>query len=78
MQIFTLFHIVLLFTQHKVWKALENNPIFAHPNTKRTLLDERKAILEQVFRLQEHDFLGESRGEVGDPILVKVCFFGAF
>ncbi|ODM89450.1 Peroxisomal acyl-coenzyme A oxidase 3, partial [Orchesella cincta] len=62
--------------KHKVWSTLENDPLFAPPTTKRSLLEERRVILEQVFRLQEYNFLGERSGEIGDPILtnaLNVC-----
>ncbi|CAL8109772.1 unnamed protein product [Orchesella dallaii] len=58
--------------KHKVWSTLENDPLFAPPPTKRSLLEERGAILEQVFRLQELNFLGERSGDIGDPMLTNV------
>jgi len=49
---------------------LESDPVFAHPPTKRTLSEERKAVMEQTFRIIDYDFLNERQGEVGDPYRV--------
>lgn len=58
------------FKQHKVWKFLENDPLFAHSPTKRSLEDERRIVMEQTMKILEEDFLNERLGEIGEPVKV--------
>ncbi|XP_021962932.1 peroxisomal acyl-coenzyme A oxidase 3 isoform X2 [Folsomia candida] len=44
---------------HKVWKTLENDPIFAHNPLKPTLEEARSRTMQQVLRVLQHKFLSE-------------------
>ncbi len=59
------------YKKHKVWKFLENDPIFSHSPTKRSLEEERKIIMQQTLRILDEDFLNEKKGEIGDPVKVN-------
>ncbi|XP_069703137.1 peroxisomal acyl-coenzyme A oxidase 3-like isoform X2 [Periplaneta americana] len=41
----------------KVWKTLEADPLFQHPQTKLTLDEERHLAAKQMYRLKQYDLL---------------------
>lgn len=45
-----------LLLKHKIWRAFERDPLFAHPETKPSLNDFRCLNLKRVWKLNEYDF----------------------
>ena len=43
--------------QHKVWSALEKDPLFAHHPSKPPLKDYRLLTLKRVKKLMEYNFM---------------------
>jgi len=56
--------------QAKVWKTLENDPIFAHLPVKPTLAEARKRAMMQVLRVCDYNFLTEDEF-MENPLLVN-------
>ena len=51
-----------LFFQHKIWKTLENDPLFHHSKCKTTLKEFRHLTLKRVKKLIDYQFLSFESG----------------
>ncbi|ODN04890.1 Peroxisomal acyl-coenzyme A oxidase 3 [Orchesella cincta] len=46
--------------KHKVWKTLENDPLFAHSEEHLSLEEERKLAMQRILRIRDYDLLPEA------------------
>jgi len=60
--------------KHKIWRALESDPLFAHPETQPILKDFRVLTMKRIQKLIEYDFFS-ARHLAEKPELINAYTF---
>ncbi|PSN36384.1 Peroxisomal acyl-coenzyme A oxidase 3 [Blattella germanica] len=61
----------------KIWKTLESDPLFHHPETRLTLDEERHLAVRRMYRLKEYNFLpfDEMANDIRKPFAMNSAIF---